>query len=200
MLAFIRGTLAETAGDSAVVEAGGIGYALQISGATLGALPPLGSPVKLYTSLQVKDDGLTLYGFSTREERALFLQLLSVSGVGPKAALSFLTVMQPSELVLAVLTEDVKALCRAPGVGKKTAQRLVLELRDKFGKLEVVPESLLPEAAGAVATGGAKAEALEALLALGYSRSEAIPALAGAETEGMSTEELLRLALKALMK
>ena len=200
MLAFIRGVLAEVTGETAVVEAGGLGYELLVSGATLAELPALGSEVKLYTSLQVRDDGLSLFGFSSRKERDLFLQLLSVSGVGPKAALGFLTVLRPSELVLAVLTEDYKALCRAPGVGKKTAQRLVLELKDKFGKLDLYPD--MPEtSAGALpAQEGPRMEALEALLALGYSRSEALPALTAVYQDGLSTEALLKLALKTMMK
>lgn len=133
MLYFLKGITAALEPGLAVIECAGVGYACKTTSFTLSGLQP-GKPATLYTHLSVREDGIELYGFGTKEEKRLFLQLTSVSGVGPKAALSILSTTTPSQLALAILTEDVKTLTLAPGIGKKIAQRIVLELRDKLAK------------------------------------------------------------------
>lgn len=199
MISYIRGTLERRAEGYVVVEANGIGYRIFVSPATLAGLPALGEPVKIYTHFSVKEDGVSLYGFSSAEEQEMFHKLLLVGGVGPKGALGFLSQLAPHEIVLAVLSEDVKTLSRAPGVGRKTAQRVILELKDKFKTEEALTEGeawqreLSPDGAA-----DAKFEAIDALTALGYSRSEAAKAVNAAATEDMTTEEILKAALKKM--
>lgn len=175
--------------------------------ARLPTIPWVGSkwakPATLYTHLSVREDGIELYGFATKEEKRLFLQLISVSGVGPKAALSILSTTPPSQLALAIITEDVKTLTRAPGIGKKSAQRIVLELRDKLAK----DQGAFPEAGdGAVSDThllipeDKVAEASAALAVLGYSQPEIQQALRGLELESLSREEIIKAALKNRMQ
>ena len=199
MISYIRGTLERRAEGYVVVEANGIGYRIFVSPTTLAGLPALGETVKIYTHFSVKEDGVSLYGFSSAEEQEMFHKLLLVGGVGPKGALGFLSQLAPHEIVLAVLSEDVKTLSRAPGVGRKTAQRVILELKDKFKTEEALTEGeawqreLSPDGAA-----DAKFEAIDALTALGYSRSEAAKAVNAAATEDMTTEEILKAALKKM--
>lgn len=146
--------------------------------ATLAKLPQTGEAVQIFTYFSVKEDGMSLYGFAAREEQEMFEKLLLVNGVGPKGALGFLSVLNPSEIVMAILSDDVKTLSKAPGVGRKTAQRVILDLKDKFKTEDAV--SSLEGAAGiaeSVGGGDAKFEAIDAMTALGYSRSEAAQAV-----------------------
>ena len=203
MISYIRGTLAyaEPADGLVVLETGGVGYGILISGKDLDLLPVLGEELRLYTYLQVKEDGLQLYGFLTREDQKLFKMLIGVSGIGRKGALGILTALSADDLRFAVLADDAKAIAKAPGVGHKTAQKLILELKDKL-RLEDAFEAKLAKAE--LKTGGeqsglteAKNEAVEALTALGYSSSDAIKAVRQVELkEEMGVEEILKAALK----
>lgn len=203
MIAFIRGTLAymEPEEGLAVLETGGIGYHILMSGRDCDLLPGIGEEVRLYTYLQVREDGLQLYGFFTREDQKLFKMLIGVSGIGPKGALGILSALSAEDLRFAVLADDAKAITKAPGVGLKTAQKLILELKDKL-KLEDAFEAKLAKnamekRASASDLTDAKNEAVEALTALGYSASDALKAVRQVElTEGMSVEAILKAALK----
>lgn len=176
MISYIKGALERRGENDIIVEAGGIGYRIFVSPATLAKLPQTGEAVQIFTYFSVKEDGMSLYGFAAREEQEMFEKLLLVNGVGPKGALGFLSVLNPSEIVMAILSDDVKTLSKAPGVGRKTAQRVILDLKDKFKTEDAV--SSLEGAAGiaeSVGGGDAKFEAIDAMTALGYSRSEAAP-------------------------
>jgi Holliday junction DNA helicase RuvA len=202
MFYFLKGTVAELEPGLAVLDCGGVGYACKTTNFTLGGLRK-GKPATLYTHLSVREDGVELYGFASREEKRLFLLLIAVSGVGPKAALAILSTVPPSQLALAIITEDVKTLTMAPGVGKKIAQRIVLELRDKLAK-----EQGMGEPARSVPVTDAHlrlpedkvGEASAALAVLGYSTPEIRQALQGVEVEPLSREEIIKAALKNMVK
>ena len=155
--------------------------------------------VKIHTHMNVKEDGISLYGFSTAEELELFHRLISVTGVGPKGALGFLSQLKPQEIILAILSDDVKTLSKAPGVGRKTAQRVILELKDKFQTADAIAMEMEAEDLMPTGSNGAKFEAMDALAALGYSRSEAAKAVNGVAAEGMTTEDILKAALKKMV-
>ncbi len=201
MLYFLKGITAALEPGLAVIECAGVGYACKTTSFTLSGLQP-GKPATLYTHLSVREDGIELYGFGTKEEKRLFLQLTSVSGVGPKAALSILSTTTPSQLALAILTEDVKTLTLAPGIGKKIAQRIVLELRDKLAKeqpeMDWTPVNL--PAAGEPVQGDKLSEAGAALAVLGYSPAEVQMALKGVDAEKMTVEELIKAGLRNMMQ
>lgn len=205
MIAFVRGPLMEIEEDSVVVETGGMGLEIRVPLPVLEQLPALGQEVKLYTYFQVKEDGMSLFGFLSPQDKSMFKRLIGVNGVGPKGALGILSVLRPDDLRMAVISGDAKAIARAPGIGVKTAQRVILDLKDKVSMDEVM-EGFLPsagsgkeEAAGALGLAGAAREAVMALTALGYSNLEASKAVKKAElTEGMTTEEALKAALKHL--
>lgn len=199
MISYIKGNL-ELRGDGfVVVETGGLGYQIFVSPTTLSKLPTTGEQVKLHTFMSVKEDGIALYGFSNAQELELFQRLLGVSGVGPKAALGFLAALTPQELVLAILSDDLKALCKAPGIGKKTAQRVVLELKDKLQTEDAIAMEMEIQPAVTSEQNHSKLEAIEALAALGYSRSEAAKAVHAIADETLTTEEILKAALKKLV-
>lgn len=201
MISYIKGTLERRAESYIIIETGGIGYQVFVSPATLAKLPQTGAEVKVFTYFSVKEDGMSLYGFASQEEQEMFHKLLTVSGVGPKGALGFLSMLKPSEIIMAILSDDVKTLSKAPGVGRKTAQRVILELKDKF-KTEEALSMGGAELEGIVETsigGDAKFEAIDAMTALGYSRSEAAKAVNAVAAEGMSTEEILKAALKKMI-
>lgn len=204
MIAYIRGRLeyVDLEEGMAVLETGGIGYQILLSGRDLELLPSAGEEVRLYTYLQVRDDAFVLYGFFTREDRKLFGQLLGVSGIGPKGALGILSGLSADDLRFAVLADDAKTIAKAPGIGLKTAKKLILELRDKLSLEEAFEARLAGEKAreGAEPSVGltaARNEAVEALTALGYSSSEALKAVRQVEAaDGMDVEEILKAALK----
>ena len=198
MYAYIKGTLADLSEESVIVEAGGIGYNIYTTGQTFEYLPAVGEEVKLYTYLNVREDAMILYGFLTRDDLEVFKLLIGVNGIGPKGALAILSVMTTDDLRFAVLGEDAKAIAKAPGIGSKTAQRVILELKDKLSLEDAFEQKLShtvqqPESHAK----GAKKEAVEALVALGYSSSEALRALDGIEAdEQTDVEDLLKAALK----
>ncbi len=187
MISFLEGTLAEKGAGRVVVSVGGVGYEVSVAAQTLAKLPPQGRPARLYTRLQVRDDGLLLYGFVSPEERSLFDHLITVTGVGPKMAMAILSVLSPDALRRAIAAADADALSTAPGVGKKVAARIILDLKDKLGL------------GGDEAATGPLAEVREALLALGLSPQEARDALGSLSPNGdRSVEELLRQALRSV--
>lgn len=202
MLYFLKGITAALEPGLAVIECAGVGYACKTTSFTLSGLQP-GKPATLYTHLSVREDGIELYGFGTKEEKRLFLQLTSVSGVGPKAALSILSTTTPSQLALAILTEDVKTLTMAPGIGKKIAQRIVLELRDKLAKeqpdMDWTPVNVAVPG-GEPVQGDKLSEAGAALAVLGYSPAEVQMALKGVDAEKMTVEELIKAGLRNMMQ
>ena len=197
MFYYLNGTITVLDQNLAVVDCGGVGYACRTTNFTLTRLQ-LGKPAKLYTYCNIREDAFDIYGFFTREEMNCFEQLLSVSGVGPKAALAILSVVSPEQFTLAVMTQDDKTLMMAPGVGKKMAQRILLELKDKIAgqQLELSTASM----AGAPAVRGSKsAEATAALASLGYSTAEIGAALKGIDVENLPLEEIVRQALRAMV-
>ena len=198
MYAFIEGQVCEKANQTLVLLAGGVGYQLSCSMTTLQAAPPVGETMRCHTILNVREDAMELFGFATREEKALFQSLTSVSGVGAKMALALLGSMPLRDLNLAILLGDVTALSRAPGIGKKTAQRIALELKDKVAQASVnAPEGGATPPSAAL-TADYMAEALEALTALGYSSVEARDALSKVKDQSQQPEELIRLALRTM--
>ena len=197
MYAFIEGQVCEKGMHELVILAGGVGYRIACSMNTLQAAPPVGEVMRCHTILSVREDAMELFGFATREEKRMFQQLTSISGVGPKLALAILGSMPLRELGVAILLGDVTALCRAPGVGKKTAQRIALELKDKISQEDVQTPGAAPMPA-ALASTDSVAEAMEALVALGYTSTEARTALGQVKDHSGSADELIRLALRAM--
>ena len=201
MFYYLDGLITHIGPHLAVVDCGGVGYACKATNYTLGALS-VGKKGKLYTYLNVREDTFELYGFSTENERNCFEMLIGISGVGPKAALSILSSNTPESLAMAIVTENEKALTGVPGIGKKTAQRIILELKDKLSKgqgisaagetvnvpgMTVIPQNKLSEASAALAV-------------LGYSQSEISVALKGVDLDAQPLEQIVRLALKNMMK
>ena len=203
MFYYLNGKLATVDATLAVIDCGGVGYQLTVSLVTSSLLSAkVGETVKLYTHLVVREDGVELFGFSSSEERKAFLQLTSVSGVGPKAAMGILSIMTPDDLALAVCTEDVKSISRAPNVGAKTAARIVLELRDKVSKDMLSGTAGRSSAKGtpiAAMPGGKLSEATEALLVLGYDKNSVLDALKGTDPSA-DVGELIKAALKRLSR
>ncbi|MBR4080367.1 MAG: Holliday junction branch migration protein RuvA [Clostridia bacterium] len=197
MYAFIEGQVCEKGMHELVILAGGVGYRIACSMNTLQAAPAVGEVMRCHTILSVREDAMELFGFASKEEKRLFQQLTSISGVGPKLALAILGSMPLRDLSLAILLGDVTALCRAPGVGKKTAQRIALELKDKISQEDVQTTGGAPAAAALASTDNV-AEALEALVALGYTSTEARSALGQVKDHSGSPDELIRLALRAM--
>ena len=194
MYYYIKGELILKDAGFVVVDNNGIGYKIFTSGYTIAGLNE--KIVTLYTYLHVREDIFDLYGFSTNDELSMFLNLISVSGVGPKAALSILSVMSPMSLAAAIITGDAKALTKANGVGAKMAQRVILELKDKLKNADIIPDTLTKEE---VISSGSPEEAVSALMVLGYSQNDAKRAVASVD-QSLSTEEIITLALKKMMK
>ena len=207
MFYYINGNLTHLEGSFAVLDVGGVAYKLTVSGTTYNALPPRNAAnppkVKLYTHLAVREDDLELFGFATLTELSSFKMLISVSGVGPKAAMSILSLLTPEKFALAVCTDDRKTIAKANGIGPKTAARVILELKDKMLKENggVAPDggAIAPTPVVANARGKLN-EAVEALIVLGYSRAEALTALKDVDTVNTELEEIIRVSLKKLMK
>ena len=205
MIAYVNGILESIEEGLAIVDVGGVGMNVFISGSTMDRMPGIGEAVKLYTYTSVKEDSFTLYGFLSRDELSLFKMLISVNGIGPKGGLSILSVMTPDDLRFAIMAGDAGTISKAPGVGKKTAERITLELRDKIKATEddmlrsssaVTLDDLTGEASSA------RDEAVAALVALGYNSSDAMKAvrkvLAENDSASGDTEILLKLALKEI--
>lgn len=200
MFYYVSGKVAHVDTKMAVIDCGGVGFACNTSTNTLSALTK-GKQATLYTHLSVKEDDMTLYGFASREELNLFRQLISVSGVGPKAALSILSSSTPSKLALSIITGDTKPLVAAQGIGKRIAQRVVLELKDKLAKEQgAALEQYTPPQDGLELREDKLGEAAAALAVLGYSQGEINMALKGIDLAGLTLEQVIKEALKKMMK
>ena len=206
MISYVKGPLMGIEEDVIVVEAGSLGLAVHVPVSLLPELPGLGQEVTVYTYFQVREDAMTLYGFLHPQDRDMFRQLRGVNGIGPKGALGILSVLRPDDLRLAIVSEDVKALAKAPGIGTKTAQRMILDLKDKISMEDVLGSMAsgtdLGTGSGAAAMAGlaeAAKEAVQALVALGYTNSEASRAVKQVEiVDGMTSEDVLKASLKHL--
>ena len=202
MISYIKGELTEVFEDTVVVDTNGIGYNIRVPGSVLDRLPSVGSSVRIYTYLYVKEDAMNLFGFLNRDDLSVFKLLLNVSGIGPKGALAILSTIGPDDLRFAVLSEDVKTISSAPGIGAKTAKRLIIELKDKL-KLAEVFETALANKEKASSENDvllARNEAVEALVALGYASAQAMKAVQQVENaEEKDSEQILKEALKKLI-
>ena len=206
MIQYIHGTLSEISDGQIIVEASGVGYGINVPSTVIGELPAVGTEVRIYTYYSVKEDSQSLFGFLYKEDREMFTQLIGVNGIGPKGALSILSVLRPDDLRMAIMTGDAKAISSAQGIGKKTAERVILDLKDKIGDLSSMYSGNLaadlggrPAGRGASISAGPMAEAIEALVALGYSRMEAGRAVGSVILDdNMTTEDVLKAALKLI--
>lgn len=201
MYAYLKGTLEQIEEDHIVVEVAGIGYNVHVSATTIQSLPSIGEPVVIYTYTLVREDVFLLYGFLTRSDLEIFKKLITVGGIGPKGGLAILSVMDADTLRFAIISGDAKAIAKAPGIGNKTAERVILDLKDKISIEDTLRggEAAEPALAGGMDASekGKKQEAVEALTALGYSASEAAAAVRKVKTDDDTTvEAILKDALK----
>ena len=201
MIAFVKGNLADVESDRVIIDVGGIGYNVLVSSYTIGRLPLEGNVVKLYTYLNVKEDLMQLYGFLTKDELRIFKLLIAVNGIGPKGGLGILSYLTPDDLRFAVMANDVKAISAAPGIGKKTAEKLILELKDQLGTIETTEAVDAERITGNFTPSKEmQTEAVQALVALGYGSTEALRAVTNVMTDQEeSVEEILKKALKFLI-
>ncbi len=201
MISYIKGILDYVSENYIIVEAGGIGYRIFVSSSVLSRLPQTGKEVKVYTFMSVKEDGISLFGFNSNEELDIFNKLLTVGGVGPKGALAIVSALKPKDIITAIVTGDVNAVSKAPGVGKKTAQRIILELKDKFKTEDIFAdkEDYTEDIITSSVSNDPKYETIEALMSLGYMRAEAVKAVSAVYEKGMEAEELLKKALKKMI-
>lgn len=200
MFYHISGELVAVESNIAVIDCGGVGYCMTVSANTQRKLKAPGQKVKLYTHFSVREDGVELYGFYDIEERDTFKMLITVSGVGPKAAINIMSVMTPDSFALAVINGDAKLISKAQNVGAKTAARIILELKDKVSKNISADNTDSPFEMNTVTGSEKMAEAQNALMVLGYKQSEAISALKGIDFNSYELEDIIRLALKKLMR
>ena len=198
MFAYIKGSLEEKGNNYVVVDVLGIGYKIFMSESAISKLCDLGEIVKIHTHYYVREDNISLYGFITKEELKMFELLLSVSGIGAKSAISMLSNITPSKFAIAVISNDINALKKIPGVGPKSAQRIILELKDKLKTEEIIEET--ESHVKVVKINENVNEAIEALLILGYNRKEVQNVYDKLEVDGLSTEELIKLGLKNLAR
>lgn len=201
MISFVRGELSEILENIVVVDNNGTGYNVEVPMSVLSELPAIGSEVKLYTYLSVREDAMKLFGFLTRDDLNIFKLLIGVSGIGPKGALAILSTMTPNDLRIAVMSDDAKAIAKAPGIGLKTAQKLIIEAKGKISVPDYMDSAStsLSGVASATTDADPRSEAIAALTSLGYSNSEAVVAVKKVEyTEGMDAEAVLKASLKHL--
>lgn len=202
MFAYIKGKLTYKYNDYVVIETGGVGYMIFTALSTLQSIGNIGDEVTMFTYMHVREDAMSLYGFATHDELSMFEFLISVSGVGPKVAISLISAVSPSKFGLAVITDDIKTLTQAPGIGKKIAQRIILELKDKIKKEKFaqgggIEIDGVPEADG---QNSKISEAISALMVLGYTSAEASRAVSGVYAEDMDIESIVRNSLKEMTK
>lgn len=199
MYAYIKGIIADITEDNLVLECNNIGYNIRIPLSVAQRLPGIGATVKIYTYTSVREDAFNLFGFLSKDDLEIYKKLITVNGIGPKGALSILSAMSADDLRFAILSGDAKAIAKAPGIGNKSAERIILDLRDK---IEIAAASSASDAAlttGSSINSDAKNEALEAMTALGYSPAEALKAIKQVViTEDMDSGAILKLALKAV--
>jgi len=196
MIGQLRGTLLHKEPPALLIDVGGVGYELEAPMTTFYELPAVGESVTLYTHLVVRDDAHLLYGFSTEGQRRLFRELLKVTGVGPRVALALLSGLTEQEFLRCIATEDVARLTQVPGIGRKTAERLIVEMRDRLAVAETAMAKAAP--AGVAVAHDPVSEAVSALIALGYKPPEASRAVRAIPTEGMAAEEIIRQALRRM--
>lgn len=204
MFYYLSGELAYRDINTCVIDCGGVGYKLTVSLLTSEAYASkLGKKIKLYTHLAVREDGVELFGFGSYEEKECFNRLTSVSGIGPKAALSILSTMSPEKLAVAICTDDAKAIAKSPGIGTKSAARIILELKDKMSK-EMLDNSLASKeytsSASNFVSSSAFSEAAEALAVLGYDKNTVLASLKGVDPSVSDVGEIIKLALKKLAR
>ncbi len=203
MIGYVKGLLAEIEEGCLTIDVGGLGYRVLVGASTIGRMPAIGSEVKLFTYTSVKEDSITLYGFGSHEELDLYKKLITVSGIGPKVGLALLSVLEPSELRFAIYSADVKTISKVPGVGKKTAERLILELKDKVPLDMPAGEEgirLLDDESAGQDLMNNQRDAVEALVALGYSPTQATRAVRDCKPdESMSADDILKKSLKYLI-
>lgn len=202
MISYIRGELADVREDQVVIDVGGVGYGIFMSGSDIARLPSTGQEVKINTYLHVKEDVMQLFGFLTRDGLEVFRLIIGVSGIGPKGGLSILSKLTADDLRFAVLSGDAKAISSAPGIGKKTAEKVIIELKDKLDLEEMLePKDISPSAepVGGGLAGEIQTEAVQALVALGYGSTESLRAVKKVDLEQAKTvEDVLKQALKNL--
>ncbi|QNH05471.1 Holliday junction branch migration protein RuvA [Pseudomonas sp. B11D7D] len=201
MIGRLRGTLAEKQPPHLLLDVNGVGYELEVPMTTLYRLPAVGEPLSLHTHQVVREDAHLLYGFFEKRERELFRELIRLNGVGPKLALALMSGLEVDELVRCVQAQDTAALVKVPGVGKKTAERLLVELKDRFKAWESIPSiaPLVVEPQLAQAVSSAENDAVSALISLGYKPQEASRAVAAVKEDGMNSEDLIRRALRGMV-
>jgi len=201
MIGYLKGEITEIKESYIVIEVGNIGYEVHLSSSTIMELPSKGSTIKLYTYLHVREDAIGLFGFLTKDDLEMFKLLITVNGIGPKGALGILSAISADDIRFAVLAEDAKAIAKAPGIGSKTASKLILELKDKFKLENAFEQRLLNQDDKRTGSGifGMREEAIQALTVLGYSASDALKIVNQIEiTEEMTSEEILKLCLKKM--
>lgn len=201
MISYIRGKLSEITDNIIVIETSGVGYGIQVPSSLLTYLPVIGSEVKIYTYLYIREDAVSLYGFLSRDDLDIFKLLIGISGIGPKGALALLSVMSPDDLRFAILADDVKSISKAPGIGNKTAQRIIIELKDKLSLEEAFNlKSEKNKPADAHGQDSARDEAVLALAALGYSQADALKAVNMTDiSDDMTVEKIIKQALSKLL-
>ena len=205
MISYIRGELCDIEEQKAIVDVNGVGYGIYMPQQALSLLPPMGQPVKIHTYLNIREDAMQLFGFLTKEDLNVFRLLIGVNGIGPKAGLNILSCLSPDELRFAVLSGDAKAISATPGIGKKTAEKLILELKDKLNIEDMLEHAAHGGDSEDLASGTdtasntMQAEAVQALTALGYGSAESLRAVKKSSPECSSVEDILKEALKFLL-
>ena len=200
MIKYLNGILAEVDIDNIVVEVNGIGYGVNVPTTVINYVRDIGSKIKIYTYMNVKEDEMSLYGFLTKDELDVFKRIISVSGIGPKGGLSILSTLSADDLRFAVLSDDAKAISKSPGIGVKTASKLILELKDKFNLQDAFNKKSMSEASLKTNMNNSEVnDAVEALVALGYSSTEALKAVRSLELdESMDSGNIVKMALKII--
>lgn len=199
MYAYMKGIIAEISEDNLVLECNNIGYNIRIPLSVAQRLPGIGATVKIYTYTSVREDAFNLFGFLSKDDLEIYKKLIAVNGIGPKGALNILSAMSADELRFAILSGDSKAISRAPGIGNKSAERIILDLKDKIQLTHESSDSEIAPSAGAVPNSEARNEAMEAMIALGYAPAEALKAVKQIQiTDDMDSGAILKLALKAV--
>jgi Holliday junction DNA helicase RuvA len=207
MISYIKGELTEVSEEGIIIEANGLGYEVRMPLSSLDGLPRTGSQIKVYTYLYVREDAIGLFGFLTRDDLKVFKLLITVNGIGPKGALGILSAITPDDLRFAVLSDDVKTIAKAPGIGNKTASKLIIELKDKLKLEDAFEQKMLNQLEGQLelktagsGTADIRKEAIEALVVLGYSPTDAAKVVRNTEIkEGMTSEDVLKQSLKSLI-
>ena len=202
MVSYIRGELIDIEEEKVIVDVNGVGFGIYMPAQSMNYLPPIGQNVRLHTYMNVREDAIQLFGFLTKDDLKVFKLLIGVSGIGPKGGLSILSQMSPDDLRFAVMASDAKAIAKAPGIGKKTAEKLIIELKDKLNIEDVLNKSVEHESVSFITntTNEIQAEAVQALVALGYGNTDAMKAVKMVSIgENTTVEEVLKLALKNMM-